>query len=169
MAVNHDPKENAGWIRAGRGRRGAPPKRRRSAVPPPRASISSARLSPLFSLTPPPGPLHPPPLDPCAAASTGPLLPRLTACAPRASHAQHHALDAALLDASPPNPGTDVNEPEAALDAAAPPSPLTIRVRHRRDLLADVGAGAGDDDDEFEYEECEDGDDKDCEEIEVED
>ena len=127
-------------------------------------------LDPL-SLTPRPHRRRPVPLplplppDPCTITATGPLLPRLTACAPRASAAQHHALDT-LLDASPPNPGTDVNEPEAALDTPGVPAR-----RRARALLDDGGDGkdGGDDDgDDDEYDECGDGD-KDCEEVEVED
>jgi hypothetical protein len=128
----------------------------------------------------------------CAVSASGPLLARLSRCAPRASAAQHHALDT-LLDASPPNPGTDVNEPEAATDTAlAAPSasalaggaegadtvaahPRTVRFMRlvskkegSRKLLDDEdGDDEGDDDDDDEYEECEDGE-QGCEEVEVE-
>jgi len=105
----------------------------------------------------------------CAVSGAGPLLARLSRCAPHAAAAQHHALDT-LLDASPPNPGTDVNEPEAAADHpleegadTAAAHPRTVRFtrvkgsrRLRRRLLGDDDDDDDDDGDD-EYKQCADG------------
>ena len=128
--------------------------------------LSLTSLNTLHPLRLPSSPLPPFSADPCSITSTTPLLQRLSACSHAASRAQHHALDS-LLDPSPPNPGTDVNEPEVARDSGtlATSSAASLQLP-RRALLGDEEDD--DDDDEIEYEECEEGE-QGCEEVEIED